>query len=221
MMTTLTQLIEHYCPDGVEYVKLEDVFDLGSGYTPSRKNTQYWENGSIPWFRMDDIRTNGRILSHSLEKITPEAVKGGRLFPGNSVMLSTSATIGEHAIVTTDFMCNQRFHVLVLRETFTERVRPRFVYYVGFSLGEYCREHVNEGNFKTVSSAAFKEFPFPLPPREVQDAVVERLDAFDALVESLDSEIVLREKRFEYFREQLLNFDESDGVEYMKLEDVA
>ena len=63
-MTTLTQLIEHYCPDGVEYVKLEDVFDLGSGYTPSRKNTQYWENGSIPWFRMDDIRTNGRILSN-------------------------------------------------------------------------------------------------------------------------------------------------------------
>ena len=55
----------------------------------------------------------------------------------------------------------------------------------------------------------------------MQDAIVERLDVFATLIESLDSEIALREKRFEYFREQLLNFDESDGVEYMKLEDVA
>src|SRR5699024_220247 len=61
----------------------------------------------------------------------------------------------------------------------------------------------------------------PLPPYEVQDAIVERLDAFAALIESLDSEIALREKRFEYFREQLLNFDESDDVEYVKLGDVA
>ena len=30
-MTTLTQLIEHYCPDGVEYVKLEDVIELNPG----------------------------------------------------------------------------------------------------------------------------------------------------------------------------------------------
>ena len=201
------QLLNFDESDGVDYVKLEDVFELGSGYTPSRKNTQYWENGSIPWFRMDDIRTNGRILSNSLEKITPEAVKGGRLFPGNSVILSTSATIGEHAIVTTDFMCNQRFHVLVLRETFTERVHPRFVYYVGFSLGEYCREHVNEGNFKTVSSAAFKAFPFPLPPYEVQDTIIDKLDTMQALIDNLKQERELRRTQFAYYREKLLTFN--------------
>jgi hypothetical protein len=42
---------------------------------------EFWENGSVPWFRMDDIRENGQILGDSLQKISETAVKGGKLFP--------------------------------------------------------------------------------------------------------------------------------------------
>jgi hypothetical protein len=41
---------------------------------------EFWENGSVPWFRMDDIRENGQILGDSLQKISETAVKGGKLF---------------------------------------------------------------------------------------------------------------------------------------------
>lgn len=36
--------------------KIDDLFDIGNGYTPSKANPAYWTNGTIPWFRMEDIR---------------------------------------------------------------------------------------------------------------------------------------------------------------------
>ena len=79
--------------------KIDDLFDIGNGYTPSKANSAYWTNGTIPWFRMEDIRANGRILKDSIQHITEEAVKNSGLFPANSIILSTTATIGEHALL--------------------------------------------------------------------------------------------------------------------------
>lgn len=211
-MTTLNQLIEQRCPDGVEYVRLGDVFELKNGYTPSRKRADFWQSGTVPWFRMDDIRRNGRVLGDSVEHVTESAIKGGKLFPANSVILATSATIGEHALITAKFMCNQRFTVLQPREEHITNLNPKFTFYVGFELGEYCLENVNEGNFKSVSMPSLREFMFPLPPREVQDKVVEYLDTFAALCENLDTDIAQREKQFAGYRETLLTRPDSTAV---------
>ena len=82
----------------IEWKTLEEIFQLRNGYTPSRGNKEYWENGTIPWFRMDDIRTNGNILEDSIQHISSKAVKRD-LFPANSILLATSATVGEHALI--------------------------------------------------------------------------------------------------------------------------
>lgn len=73
----------------------------------SKDNQKYWENGSISWFRMEDIRENGHILKDAIQKVTSEAVKGAGLFPANSFILSTTATIGEHAWIIADSLENQ------------------------------------------------------------------------------------------------------------------
>ena len=36
---------------------MENIFEIRNGYTPSKSNSEYWEGGTIPWFRMEDIRT--------------------------------------------------------------------------------------------------------------------------------------------------------------------
>lgn len=51
---------------------------------------------------MEDIRENGRILSDSIQHVNAKGIKG-KLFPKNSIIISTSATIGEHALITEDF----------------------------------------------------------------------------------------------------------------------
>lgn len=93
----------------VTWMKMSEIFEMKNGYTPSKAVTEYWENGIIPWFRMEDIRKNGRILSDSILHITPQAVKGGKLFHANSIILATTATIGEHALIIADSLANQRF----------------------------------------------------------------------------------------------------------------
>ena len=106
-MSRLEELIQELCPNGVEYRTLEDLCEIQNGYTPSKKCAEYWENGDFPWFRMEDIRQNGRILSDSIQHINRIGVKG-KGFPKDSLIFATTATIGEHALIQVPFLCNQQ-----------------------------------------------------------------------------------------------------------------
>lgn len=194
----------------VVWKTLGEVFDLKNGYTPSKSNKEYWENGSIPWFRMEDIRENGRILDNSLQHISKSAVKGGKLFPANSIIMATSATIGEHALITVPFLANQRFTSLSLKPEFADKLSIYFLYYYCFNLSEWCKKNTTTSSFASVDMNGFKRFPIPIPPLPEQEKIVAILDKFDTLThsisEGLPHEIALRRKQYEYYREQLLAF---------------
>ena len=110
----------------VEWKTLEEVFNLRNGYTPSKKNKEYWTNGTIPWFRMEDIRKNGQVLNHALQSVSQAAVKSGKLFPANSIIMATSATIGVHALITVPFLSNQRFTSLSLKSEYDDKFDIKF-----------------------------------------------------------------------------------------------
>ena len=92
-----------------EEKKLGEVFTFRNGYTPSKSEPSYWEKGKIPWFRMEDIRENGNVLYDSTQHITQGAIKGSGCFKANTIIVATSATIGEHALVKVEHLANQRF----------------------------------------------------------------------------------------------------------------
>ena len=194
----------------VVWKTLGEVFDLKNGYTPSKSNKEYWENGSIPWFRMEDIRENGRILDNSLQHISKSAVKGGKLFPANSIIMATSATIGEHALITVPFLANQRFTSLSLKPEFADKLSIYFLYYYCFNLSEWCKKNTTTSSFASVDMNGFKRFPIPILPLPEQEKIVAILDKFDTLThsisEGLPHEIALCRKQYEYYREQLLAF---------------
>ena len=52
----------------------------------------------------------------------------------------------------------------------------------------------------------------PTPPLPVQTEIVKILDALTALTSELTSELTLRRKQYEYYREKLLNIDEMNKV---------
>ncbi|WP_370541516.1 restriction endonuclease subunit S [Actinobacillus pleuropneumoniae] len=109
---------------------------MRNGYTPSKSNAEYWENGEISWFRMEDIRTNGRVLNEAIQKVSKSAVKGGKLFPANSIMLSTTATIGEHALITIPYLSNQQLTNFSLKEEFSEKLNIKYAFYYFFLINE-------------------------------------------------------------------------------------
>lgn len=109
-------------------MRLKELFELRNGYTPSKAVAEFWDGGTIPWFRMEDIRTNGRILSDSIQHITPEAVKTAGLFDANSFIMATTATIGEHAWLIADSLANQQFTNLKVRKSLIKRVALKYIF---------------------------------------------------------------------------------------------
>ncbi len=206
----LKTLLQTLAPKGVEFKTLEEVFEIKNGYTPSKNNPEFWKNGTIPWFRMEDIRENGRILKDSIQHITPKALKGKKLFPKNSIIISTTATIGEHALLIVDSLANQQFTFLSKKANCNLALDMKFFFYQCFLLGEWCKNNINVSGFASVDMTAFKKYKFPIPPLEIQQEIVKILDQFSLLTTDLlagiPAEIKARKKQYEYYREKLLTF---------------
>ena len=66
------------------------------------------------------------------------------------------------------------------------------------------------GNPKLMSNVMGK-IKIPIPPLKIQEEIVQILDNFDRVCNDLNiglpKEIELRQKQYEYWREQLLNFN--------------
>lgn len=217
--TKIQKMIEEMCPDGVEYKKIGDICTIRNGYTPSKKHLEYWEDGTVPWFRMDDIRTHGRVLSDSLQHVTPQAVKG-QLFQADSLIFATTATIGEHAIISVPFLCNQRFTVLTIRDEMKEAIEPRYLFHYGFIIDEWCKRNTKSGTMAAVDMNRFREIEIPIPPLQVQEEIVRILDAFTNLTAELTTELAMRTKQYAYYMDELLRLENVEGVEYKRVGDI-
>jgi type I restriction enzyme S subunit len=206
---------EHYrkslltFPEGIRLVPMDELFDIRIGYTPSKSNLEYWEGGTIPWFRLEDIRLNGNVLLDSLSKVSQKAVKGG-LFPKDSIIVSTSATIGEHAFIRVPFIANQRFTCLSLKPTFSTLVSMEYINQYFYLVDEWCRDNTTMSSFASVEMSKFRNYMVPLPELNQQVEIAELLDNFHSVISvprgTLPSEILARKKQFEHYRNQLLNF---------------
>ncbi|GAA7904031.1 restriction endonuclease subunit S [Helicobacter pylori] len=205
-MHKIERLLQTLAPKGVEFKTLEEVFEIKNGYTPSKNNPEFWEKGTIPWFRMEDIRENGRILKDSIQHITPKALKGKKLFPKNSIMISTTATIGEHALLIVDSLANQQFTFLSKKANCGIALDMKFFFYQCFLLGEWCKKNTNVSGFASVDMTAFKKYKFPIPPLEIQQEIVKILDAFTELNTELNTELKARKKQYQYYQNMLLDF---------------
>lgn len=216
-MSKLETLIQQFCPEGVEYKSLSELFDTRNGYTPSKGNLGFWTNGTIPWFRMEDIRENGRILSKATQYVSRSAVKGD-LFPENSIIVATSATIGEHALITVPSLANQRFTYLMLKDQYKDCFSAKFLYYYCFKLDDYCKACLNQGNFASVDMKKFAKFEFPMVPLEIQYEIVHILDNFTELTTKLTAELAARKKQYEYYRDALFSIR---NCEHVMIKDLA
>ena len=69
---------------------------------------------------------------------------------------------------------------------------------------------------RRISKDNLEKIEVPVPPLEEQARIVEILDKFDALTnsitEGLPREIELRQQQYEYYRDLLLSFPKPDGV---------
>ena len=99
-------------PESWKLVRLESAFKFTGGGTPTKQVTRYWDNGDVNWFTPSDITgAKGIFLEQSDEQCSEEGFNNSsaKMFPANSVMLTSRATIGAVGINLTPACTNQGF----------------------------------------------------------------------------------------------------------------
>lgn len=212
-LLSFTQNNENGGGCNVQWLTVDELFTLKNGYTPSKSNPDFWECGTIPWFRMEDIRTQGRILTCAIQNVTDAAVKAGNLTKAGSLILSTTATIGEHALVLVDCLTNQQITSFTLKDCYRSFIEIKYLFYQFYKFGEWCQDNVHKGgSVPIIGAKKLREYKIPVPPLAEQERIVAILDRFDKLCndisEGLPAEIEARRKQYEYYRDKLLTFEE-------------
>lgn len=100
-------------------IKLSEVISTTSGGTPSRKNLNFYTNGSFCWVKSKEL--NGTFITKTEEKINQLAIEksSAKLLPPYSVLLAMyGATVGEYAIISKEMTCNQAICAIIPNEKY-------------------------------------------------------------------------------------------------------
>ena len=91
-----------------------------------------------------------------------------------------------------------------------DNIDIKYIYYYVKNKEQYFQHIGNKMQMPQISIRDTDIFLVPVPPISVQKEIVRKLDAFSTLTtsisEGLPREIELRNKQYEYYRDQLLNF---------------
>ena len=215
----------------VEWKTLDEISSIYGGLTGKGKAD--FENGNALYVPYKNIFNNIEVDFNNLDTVNVSddekqyAIKyGDVLFTGSSEtaeeagMSSAVTTKTEQKIYLNSFSFGLRFNDDV-------ELLPEFSKFL-FRTLSIRKEIVKSASGVTrfnISKARFKKIKIPIPPLSVQTEIVRILDALTALTSELTSELILRQKQYEYYREKLLSFDRlelSGGVvQWIKLIDLG
>lgn len=149
---------------------------LGSGGTPSRRNSSYY-TGNIPWIKTGEINWN--IVNDSEEKITHEAIENSsaKIYDPGAVLVAMygmGITRGKAAILGVKATTNQAVCVLQTNEN----LYNRFLFYFFMSNYWNIREQAVGGNQLNLSATIIGKLNIVIPKLDEQKEIVKILDDF-------------------------------------------
>ena len=181
-------------PQGWQEKKLGDVCDIINGSTPKRSVSEYWDNASIPWFTVDDIRNNGRIINKTNQSITDKALKetSVKLLPKDSVLLCCTASLGEVALTKIPLTTNQQFNGLVSKDK--GNLYPYYLFYSAQKLGEGLKSKSGKTTINFLSVGSLSKEKVLIPPIKEQQKIAEILGTVDEDIAKTEGLIEATEK---------------------------
>lgn len=174
--------------------------------------TPHYTEVGIPYITSKNIK-NGDIDFQNCNYITEEDYKSmsaNRKAQVGDLLVTMIGTIGEAAFVKTDMLFyGQNIYVVRLDTT---KINPKYYYYylTSPSVKEKLENRKNASSQGYIKSGSIENLLIPLPPLAEQERIVAILDKFEALTTSLSdgipAEQTAQQKRYEYYRNQLLTF---------------
>ncbi|MEF8963085.1 restriction endonuclease subunit S [Escherichia coli] len=208
----------------VEWKTLEDIsIKISSGGTPKTGVSEFYD-GDIPWLRTQEV--NFCDIWDTEVKITESGVKNSsaKWIPKNCVIVAMyGATVGKIGINKIPMTTNQACANIQLNE---EVAHYRYVFHFLCSQYTYIKS-LGTGSQTNINAQIVKNIKIPIPcpdnPEKslaIQSEIVRILDKFTALTAELTAELTMRKKQYNYYRDQLLSFDEGE-VEWKALGEIG
>lgn len=161
--------------------RLEEIFDLQMGKTPSRNNPDYWKSEDNKWISIADLSKCGKYIENTKEYLSDLAVEesGISCIPENTVVMSFKLSIGKTAITSEPMFSNEA--IMSFRDKKVIDILPDYVYYM--FLGKDWDEGTNKAVMgKTLNKAILSKIKVNIPDVETQRSAVVVLDKVTKII---------------------------------------
>jgi len=167
-------------------VKLGDIFEIGSGGTPSKSHPEYY-GGNIPWVKTGDLKTT--YLYNVEDFITEEGLNNSsaKMYEPDTVLIAMyGATIGATSILKINACTNQACAAFKPNN----RVLPEYLYYfLQSKRNEFIKDGVG-GAQPNISAGYLKNVCMELPVLENQKEIVEVLNRVADVIKMRKQELI-------------------------------
>lgn len=178
-------------PEGWEVSEIGSEVTVVGGGTPSTKNTEFWEDGTIHWTTPKDMSgLSSKVLTRTDRKITELGLKkiSSGLLSENTVLMSSRAPVGYLALAKIPLAINQGYIAMKCEA----RLSPEYVLLWCDHNMEEIKQRASGTTFAEISKSNFKPIPVIVPDSSVIDAFSAQVSRIYNLVHSnvLQSEIL-------------------------------
>ena len=182
------KLIQQYCPDGVEYVKIGQIAQVGTG---SSNGNEAEDEGVYPFF----------VRSQSIKR------KNDYEYDEEAIIIPGEGGIGEiFHYINGKYALHQRVYRI---HFFVQLVNVKFAYYYMRSFfKQFIMKKAVSATVVSIRKPMIEDFVIPVPPLPVQEEIVRILDTLTELQAELQAELQKRKQQYEYYRDKLLSFSD-------------
>lgn len=161
--------------------RLDEIFDLQMGKTPSRNNADYWTDGQYDWVSIADLGSYQKYVEDTKERISALAVQesGIKSVPANTVIMSFKLSLGKTAITQEPVYTNEA--IMAFIPTGKYAVLPDYFYYL-FSAKDWTKGTNRAVMGTTLNKATLGAVSITVPPIDEQHKIAAVLDKVSGLI---------------------------------------
>lgn len=195
-MSRLDELIQKFCPNGVEFVKIKEVF-------PRLKGTP------ITAGKMKEIENSAgeiKIFAGGKTVISAKEID----IPKTNIIRVPAVLVQSRGVIDVIYYDKPfTFKNEMWAYTADNPSKVKYLYYIlKNNIQAFRAAASGMGSLPQISLSVTEDLHIPLPPLPIQQEIVRILDTFTNLTAELTAELTARRKQYEYYRDELLTFGE-------------
>ncbi len=180
-----------------DLVKLESIMKIVRGASPRPiSNFLTSDKNGVNWIKIGDVEAGSKYITKTEEKITQEGALKSREVKSGDFILSNSMSFGRPYILKINGCVHDGWLILT---DFIKELNKDYLYEILSSKTTQLqfKENAGGGVVDNLNIDRVKSVKIPLPPKEIQEKIVNECEVIDKEVEKAQETIEQAEKEIE------------------------